>query len=51
MGRAIAQAADAFSGGRVLSLLEGGYHPQALGRSVAAYLEGLAGETPAGEVN
>lgn len=51
MGRAIAQAADAFSGGRVLSLLEGGYHPGALARSVSAYLEGLAGEEPPEEIN
>lgn len=51
MGRAIAQAADAFARGRVLSLLEGGYHPAALSRSAAAYLRALAGEDLPEEVN
>ncbi len=43
MGRAIAQAGEAWSGGRILAVLEGGYNPGALTRSVAAYLRGFAG--------
>ena len=43
IGRAIAQAADSWANGRVLAVLEGGYHPRAMARSAAAWLEGLAG--------
>lgn len=35
--------AETHSGGRVASVLEGGYHPAALARSVVAHLEALAG--------
>lgn len=43
MGRGIAEAAARYADGRVLTVLEGGYHPRALARSVCAYLRGLAG--------
>lgn len=39
--RAVAAIADSSAGGRVVSMLEGGYQPQALGRSVAAHLRAL----------
>lgn len=51
MGRAIAQASEAFSGGRILSVLEGGYHPGALARSVAAYLRAVAGNSGGATIN
>ena len=38
---AVAAIAEASAGGRVVSMLEGGYQPQALGRSVAAHLRAL----------
>jgi acetoin utilization deacetylase AcuC-like enzyme len=41
----VLNAADAEAGGRVVSLLEGGYHPQALADSVALHLERLADES------
>ena len=34
-----------FAAGRIVSVLEGGYHPQALPRSVAAHLRVLMGQT------
>lgn len=43
VGRAVAQAAETYAGGRVLSVLEGGYHPRALAVSVRAYLRELTG--------
>ena len=39
--RAVADIAASSAGGRVVSMLEGGYQPQALGRSVAAHLRAL----------
>ena len=41
--RAVVQAAEAWSGGRVLSLLEGGHHPATLAEAVRAHVEALAG--------
>ncbi|TFG89067.1 MAG: histone deacetylase, partial [Gemmatimonadales bacterium] len=41
IGAAIADTADAVCGGRVASVLEGGYDLDALGPCVEAYLEGL----------
>ncbi len=42
LGAAIANWADRFTGGRVLSILEGGYEPEILAASVETYLGGLA---------
>jgi acetoin utilization deacetylase AcuC-like enzyme len=42
-GRAIALWANDFAGGRSLSILEGGYHLDALCNGVEEYLFGLAG--------
>nr|BCX01580.1 MAG: histone deacetylase [Bacteroidota bacterium] len=39
MAELVRQAADALAGGRLIAVLEGGYHLQALARSVAACLE------------
>lgn len=39
----IREIADAHAGGRIISVLEGGYHLPALGRSVAAHLNALLG--------
>lgn len=36
--------ADQYSQGRIVSVLEGGYHLEALGRSVVAHIQGLIGE-------
>ncbi len=49
MTRAIVQAAETWGGGRILSLLEGGYDLQALGRSARAHVASLVipGERPA----
>jgi acetoin utilization deacetylase AcuC-like enzyme len=55
MTRAIVQASATWSGGRVISFLEGGFAPDALARSVRAHVEELltgpaissAGEPPA----
>jgi len=46
----VAQA-EATAGGRVLSMLEGGYHPRGLARCVAEHLRRLAGaeQAPTGE--
>jgi acetoin utilization deacetylase AcuC-like enzyme len=33
--------ADIHSSGRIVSILEGGYHPQRLAESVAVHLQGL----------
>ena len=41
--RAITQAADTWSEGRILSILEGGYDLEALAASAAAHVEALAG--------
>ena len=41
--RAVMQIAGEFAQGRVVSCLEGGYNPSALGRSVAAHIKVLAG--------
>ncbi len=43
MTRAIVQAAETWSEGRILSVFEGGYHPEATAGSVRAHLEALAG--------
>ena len=48
MSERILEAADRHAGGRVLSLLEGGYSLEALPECVAAHLECLAG-VPAGD--
>lgn len=39
----LAGVANRHAGGRILSMLEGGYHPGALGRSVAAHIKVLIG--------
>jgi acetoin utilization deacetylase AcuC-like enzyme len=39
--RSVLQVADAYAGGRLVSLLEGGYHPQRLAESVGVHLEAL----------
>ena len=39
--RIVRGIADAHCGGRIVSILEGGYHPQRLAESVAVHLEGL----------
>ena len=39
--RLVRQIADASAGGRIVSVLEGGYHPRALPRSVEAHLRAL----------
>ncbi len=41
LARTMRQAADAHTGGRIVSLLEGGYHLDHMPTSVAAHLEGL----------
>lgn len=43
MTRAVVQAAETWSAGRILSVLEGGYEPGATAASVRAHLEVLAG--------
>ena len=43
-GSAVAAWAGEFAGGRCLSLLEGGYHLEALGDGAERYLLGLAGD-------
>ncbi|MCD4747764.1 MAG: hypothetical protein K8R59_00190, partial [Thermoanaerobaculales bacterium] len=42
MTRAIVQASEAWSDGRVLSILEGGYEPKSLAASARAHVEALA---------
>lgn len=44
LGGQMARWAGAFCEGRLLSLLEGGYHLESLGKSVAAYLTALMAE-------
>jgi acetoin utilization deacetylase AcuC-like enzyme len=44
LGRITANWGRQYCQGRVVSMLEGGYHPQALAAGVEAYLEGLAGK-------
>jgi acetoin utilization deacetylase AcuC-like enzyme len=43
MTRRIVEAAEKHSGGRVLSLLEGGYDPEGLAASVAEHVVALTG--------
>jgi acetoin utilization deacetylase AcuC-like enzyme len=43
MGAALAELAQSCAGGRLVSVLEGGYHLQALAQSAAAYIEALLG--------
>jgi acetoin utilization deacetylase AcuC-like enzyme len=45
LGRISAQWARQYCGGRMLSMLEGGYHLETLAAGVEAYLAGLAGGT------
>jgi acetoin utilization deacetylase AcuC-like enzyme len=40
--RAVLDVAEAFAGGKVVSVLEGGYNPPKLAESVALHLETLA---------
>ena len=42
----IVEAAEEFCGGRVVSVLEGGYSPPVLRRCVAAHVRGLMGVHP-----
>ena len=42
--RKIKDVADEVCGGKIVSMLEGGYEPAALGRSAAAHIRGLLGE-------
>lgn len=44
MTRALAGAADAFAGGRLVSVLEGGYDPQGTAEGAVAHARALAGE-------
>ncbi len=44
MTQLVSEVAQAYAGGRVVSVLEGGYHPRALPSSAAAHLEVLMGE-------
>lgn len=39
--RVVRNIADVHCGCRIVSVLEGGYHPQRLAESVAVHLEGL----------
>jgi acetoin utilization deacetylase AcuC-like enzyme len=39
--RRVIEAADAYAGGKVVSVLEGGYHPEAVAASVEVHLEEL----------
>jgi acetoin utilization deacetylase AcuC-like enzyme len=41
MTRMVRDIADMHCGGRIVSVLEGGYHPQRLAESVGVHLEGL----------
>ena len=41
MTRALEEVAGTFAGGRIVSLLEGGYDPQALGDSAVAHVRVL----------
>lgn len=41
MTRALREAADTFAGGRVISLLEGGYAPEAVAEAARAHLDAL----------
>jgi acetoin utilization deacetylase AcuC-like enzyme len=42
MTRALEDVAEAFAGGRIVSLLEGGYHPEAMAASAAEHVRVLA---------
>lgn len=44
MTRALAEVARAFAGGRIVSLVEGGYDPEALGESAVAHVRALTAE-------
>ena len=46
MTRALAGVAGAWAGGRIVSVLEGGYAPDALGASAAVHLRALSGGSP-----
>jgi len=46
MTRSIVQAADAWAGGRVLSVLEGGWHLEALASCARAHVAALSGRDP-----
>jgi acetoin utilization deacetylase AcuC-like enzyme len=46
MTRALVDTADAWAGGRIVSVLEGGYDPDALGRSAVAHLVALSAGLP-----
>ncbi len=43
MTRALADAADAFAGGRLVSVLEGGYDPEGTAEGASAHARGLSG--------
>jgi acetoin utilization deacetylase AcuC-like enzyme len=43
IGKLLIQTADHYCGGRIVSLLEGGYHIEKLAESVTCYMEVLAG--------
>jgi acetoin utilization deacetylase AcuC-like enzyme len=47
LARRVVELADEFAGGRIVAVLEGGYDPPALGRSVAAVVRVLDGDPPA----
>ncbi len=42
MSRALEEVAETFAGGRLVSLLEGGYDPRAVGKSAVAHVRVLA---------
>ncbi len=44
ISRAVREVAERYAHGRIVSVLEGGYHLPALGRSVVAHLDGLLGQ-------
>jgi acetoin utilization deacetylase AcuC-like enzyme len=44
LGRELRRAAEKYSNGRLLSVLEGGYNLEVLGQSVVAYLQGMLDE-------
>ncbi len=48
LGEQLMVVARRHAGGRMLSVLEGGYNLAALGRSIAAYVEGAAAALPGG---
>jgi acetoin utilization deacetylase AcuC-like enzyme len=42
MSRALEEVAEVFAGGRIVSLLEGGYHPEATAAAAAEHVRVLA---------